>query len=126
MEAPEDGLQAKFSIAYLTGYALLRGPPRVESFDAVDPEVAELAAGIEVVADPALAESEAVLSREGAELARIAAAPGSAQRPLEPSQLEQKWRRLGGDSLPGLLDDPLLPAAEVLRLSGLEQPALKE
>ena len=93
VEAPENGLQAKFSIAYLTGYALLRGPPRVESFDAVDPEVAELAAGIEVVADPALAESEAVLSREGAELVRIAAAPGSAQRPLEASQLEQKWRR---------------------------------
>ena len=33
---PKDGLEAKFSIPYLTAFTLLHGPPRVESFDAVD------------------------------------------------------------------------------------------
>ena len=48
---PKDGLEAKFSIPYLTAFTLLHGPPRVESFDAVDPAVVERARRIEVRTD---------------------------------------------------------------------------
>ncbi len=40
---PSDGLQAKFSIPYLTAYTLMHGPPTVESFESVDAEVVERA-----------------------------------------------------------------------------------
>ena len=48
---PEDGLQAKFSIPYLTAYTLLHGPPVVESFDSVDAEAVARARSIEVRPD---------------------------------------------------------------------------
>ncbi len=69
---PADGLQAKFSIPYLTAYTLLHGPPAVESFDGVDGAAVERARSIEVRTDAALRESEFVLSGGGGEeLARV-------------------------------------------------------
>jgi 2-methylcitrate dehydratase PrpD len=112
---PASGLQAKFSIPYLTAYTLLHGPPTVESFDAVDPAAVERARRIDVRADPSLAESEFVLHAGGAELARVEAALGSPRRPLDGEALRAKVADLGGPEL----DNLKRPAAEVLEAAGL-------
>ena len=52
IEAPADGLEAKFSIPYLTARTLLHGPPGPDDFAAVEPEAARLASGIQARADP--------------------------------------------------------------------------
>ena len=118
-DVPEDGLQAKFSLPYTTAFTLLHGPPVVESFRAVDPEAAELAARIEVRGDDRLCESEAVLCAAGEELARVEAALGSPERPMSEEQLGAKIRSLAGDRLDGVLDDPRRPASDALRAIGL-------
>jgi 2-methylcitrate dehydratase PrpD len=112
---PATGLQAKFSIPYLTAYTLLHGPPTVEGFDAVDPKAVERARRIEVRPDPSLAESEFVLHSGDRELARVEAALGSPQRPLDAAALRAKVESLDGPRL----DDPAQPAAEVLEAAGL-------
>ncbi len=118
--APADGLQAKFSIPYLTAYTLLNGPPGIESFAAVDPDVTRRAEAIEVRADPGLLESEAVLlDAGGAELQRVEAATGSPEHPLDAAALERKLADLGAERLAGALDDPERPAAELAGLAGL-------
>lgn len=91
---PADGLQAKFSIPYLVALALLEGPPGVESFRSLSEDALALAERIEVVGDPELAESEAVVTAGGAE-ARVAAALGSPGRPLPPDLVAAKRRSLG-------------------------------
>jgi len=111
---PSNGLQAKFSIPYLTALALLRGIPAVASFESIDTEAAELGRRIAVEADPALAESEARLAVDGEVVARVEAALGSPQRPMSVEGLEQKRRGLAGERLEGALDDPGRPAAELL------------
>jgi 2-methylcitrate dehydratase PrpD len=112
---PATGLAAKFSIPYLTAFTLLHGPPAVDSFDAVDPAAVERARRIEVRADASLAESEFVLESRGDELARVEAARGSPQRPLDAVALRAKVNDLGGPAL----DDLDKPAAEVLAEAGL-------
>lgn len=115
-----DGLQAKFSIPYTTAFALLHGAPALGAFAAVDAGAAALAAArVRVRTDAGLDESEAVLSLDGREVARVAAARGSPERPLGPAALDAKVRALAGDRLDGVLDDPALPAGEVLAAAGL-------
>jgi len=116
---PEDGLQAKFSIPYLAAYTLLYGPPGLESFDEIDAKALRLAATIEVRADGALLESEAVLTANGEEIARVEAALGSPGRPMDAKALRAKVAALAGDELYGALDDRARAAAEVLALTGL-------
>jgi 2-methylcitrate dehydratase PrpD len=117
---PADGLQAKFSIPYLIAYTVLHGPPAIASFEGVDGQAARRATAIEVRTDRGLLESEAVLlDGAGGELARVKAALGSPERPLDEAGLERKVRELSGDRLAGALDDPERPAAEVLALAGL-------
>jgi 2-methylcitrate dehydratase PrpD len=116
---PKDGLQAKFSIPYLTAFTLLYGPPRVESFDEVDPDACALAERIEVRSDPGLLESECVLSEGGREIARVEAALGSPQRPMDAGALREKVAGLAGASLADALDDLERPAAELLERAGL-------
>jgi 2-methylcitrate dehydratase PrpD len=116
---PKDGLQAKFSIPYLTAFTLLYGLPRVESFDEVDPDACALAERIEVRSDPGLLESECVLSEGGREIARVEAALGSPQRPMDAGALREKVAGLAGASLADALDDLERPAAELLELAGL-------
>ena len=116
---PKDGLQAKFSIPYLTAFTLLYGPPRVESFDEVDPDACALAERIEVRSDPGLLESECVLSEGGREIARVEAALGSPQRPMDAGALREKVAGLAGASLADALDDLERSAAELLELAGL-------
>jgi 2-methylcitrate dehydratase PrpD len=112
---PASGLQAKFSIPYLTAYTLLHGPPTLESFDAVDRGAVERARRIDVRADPSLAESEFVLHAGGAEVGRVEAALGSPQRPLDGEALRAKVADLGGPEL----DNLKRPAVEVLEAAGL-------
>jgi 2-methylcitrate dehydratase PrpD/predicted RNA-binding protein with PIN domain len=116
---PEDGLQAKFSIPYLTAYTLLHGPPGLESFDEIDAEARDLAATIEVRAESALLESEAILTSNGEEIAHVEAALGSPERPLGPSELRTKVSALAGDRLYGVLDDRGRAARELLALTGV-------
>ena len=118
---PADGLQAKFSIPYLTAYTLLHGPPVVESFDRVDPEAVERAGHIEVRSERSLLESEFVLHDNDQEIARVKAALGSPEQPLDAEALKSKVERLAGAELAGALDDLDRPAADLLALSGLGQ-----
>jgi 2-methylcitrate dehydratase PrpD len=115
IEDPADGLQAKFSIPYLTAHALMRGAPTVESFDAVDDEVRAAARTIRVRTDPGLLESEAILTANGT-ATRVEAAVGSPLNPMTADRLRAKIRALAGHSLEGALDDPKRPAAELARI----------
>jgi 2-methylcitrate dehydratase PrpD len=113
-------LQAKFSIPYTTAFTLLHGPPTVDAFAAVEPAARALARErVRVDTDPALAESEAVLRLDGGDAVRVTAALGSPERPMDAAQLAKKVHDLAGDRLDGVLDDPGLPAAEVLAAAGL-------
>jgi 2-methylcitrate dehydratase PrpD len=116
---PADGLEAKFSIPYLTAYTLLQGPPQVESFETVVPAVVERARLIEVRTDAALLESESVLHDGSDEIARVKAALGSPANPMDADALRLKAERLGGAELAGALDNLGRPAGELLELAGL-------
>jgi 2-methylcitrate dehydratase PrpD len=117
--APADGLQAKFSIPYLTAFTLLHGPPEVDSFERVDPTAVERARLIEVKTDRLLRESEFVLRGGGAELARVEAALGSPDHPMDGAALRAKVEGLAGPELAGALDDRERGAGELLALAGL-------
>jgi 2-methylcitrate dehydratase PrpD len=118
---PADGLEAKFSIPYLTAYTLVHGPPVVESFDGVDPEAVERARHIEVRPDSSLLESEFVLHNKDEEIARVKAALGSPAKPMDAEALRAKVERLAGAELAGALDDLDRPASDLLDLAGLGQ-----
>lgn len=110
-----DGLQAKFSIPYLTAWALRHGrAPDLAAFAGVDEAVRADARRVGVRTDDALLESEALVVLEGRTLGHVRAALGSPQRPLSGAQLDAKVRGLAGDRLDGVLDDPGRPAADVL------------
>ena len=90
---PADGLQAKFSIPYLTAFTLLHGPPRVESFESVDcPRWSSGRGRSRCARDGALLESEFVLHDGGEEIARVKAALGS------PRPADGRARRCGSRS----------------------------
>jgi 2-methylcitrate dehydratase PrpD len=111
---PADGLEAKFSIPYLTAFTLLHGVPALESFRDVEPRARALARErVRVEPDERLLESEAVLESGGSRF-RVEAALGSPARPMSRSQLAAKVRALAGTRLDGVLDDPNRPAAEVV------------
>ena len=116
---PRTGMEAKFSIPYLVTWALLRGKPDVATFDGLDDEVVRAGEQLVVEADEALGQSEAVLDREGYELARVTEALGSPSRPMSASELEEKVRSLAGPGLLGALDDPEAPAVRLLAAAGL-------
>jgi 2-methylcitrate dehydratase PrpD len=117
VDAPRDGLEAKFSIPYLTAFALLHGAPGVEDFAAVDGEAAALGARVEVRTDRALAPDAALLTI-GAELvAQVQAPRGCPANPLDRATRRAKLRALAGDALLGALDDPRRPATSLLALA---------
>jgi 2-methylcitrate dehydratase PrpD len=117
VDAPRDGLEAKFSIPYLTAYALLRGAPRVEDFAALDDEAAALGARVAVRTDLGLAPDAALLTIGGGLVARIQAPRGCPAHPLDRATRRAKLRALAGDGLLGALDDPRRPAASLLALA---------
>jgi 2-methylcitrate dehydratase PrpD len=116
---PADGLQAKFSIPYLTAYTLLFGAPEVDDFARVDRSAVERARRIVVRTEPSLLESEFVLTDGDEEIARVRAALGSPGKPMDAGALRAKVERLAGPELADALDDPDRPAADVLALAGL-------
>jgi 2-methylcitrate dehydratase PrpD len=116
---PADGLEAKFSIPYLTAYTLLHGPPAVDDFERVDAAAVERARDISVRTDAALVESEFVLHDGNEEIARVRAALGSPAQPMDAVALRAKVERLAGAELAGALDDLDRPAAELLALAGV-------
>ena len=71
--------------------------------------------------DASLRESAAVLMIDGAEAARVEAAIGSPERPLDATRLQAKVRELAGDALDGALADRERPARELLVAAGLPQ-----
>jgi 2-methylcitrate dehydratase PrpD len=109
----ETPLQAKFSIPYTTAYTLLRGPPDVAAFAALDAEAQELSERIAVQTDADLGESEFLLLSGHDLLAHTTAARGSPERPLDAETLAAKVRGLA-PRLDGALDDARRPAAELL------------
>jgi 2-methylcitrate dehydratase PrpD len=114
-----NGLQAKFSIPYLTAYALLRGAPGLDAFDRLDDEVAALAWRVAVRTDPALGAAEAILELDGRAAARVTAPRGSPAHPLSAAMLAAKIRALAGEAFDGALDDPERPVAELAGAAGL-------
>ncbi len=115
----EDGLEAKFSIPYLVAFTLLHGPPDVRSFERVDPDARVLAGRVAVHTDDSLLESEARLDVGGETPARVGAARGSPERPMDAEALARKVASLAGRRLDGVLADPDRPAREVLAAAGL-------
>lgn len=110
------GLEAKFSIPYLTAFGILRGAPRLDDFASIDDEVRRLARRIEVHTAPSLDEPEAILdwTENGRQIrSRVEAALGSPQRPMDEAQLARKVHELAGDRFDGLLDDPERPIKDV-------------
>jgi 2-methylcitrate dehydratase PrpD len=118
IERPRTGMEAKFSIPYLVAWALVRGRPEVESFGSVDAEVVDAGERLIVESDESLGQSEAVLDRDGYELARVTEALGSPSRPMSKAELEAKVRSLA-PKLVGALDDADRPAAELLQAAEL-------
>jgi 2-methylcitrate dehydratase PrpD len=115
-----DGLQAKFSIPYLTAFTLLHGAPRYRDFGAVDAEARALAReSVTVAVDPEIGEMEARIEAGGEVLARVETALGSPARPMDAAQLQDKLRELAGERLDGVLDDLGTPASEVLAAARL-------
>jgi 2-methylcitrate dehydratase PrpD len=111
---PSDGLEAKFSIPYLTAYALLHGAPGVEDFAALDADAAAVGARVAVHTDRALAPDAARLAIGGALVAQVAAPRGCPANPLDRAAQRAKVRALAGHALDGALDDPSRAAANLL------------
>jgi 2-methylcitrate dehydratase PrpD len=111
---PTTPLQAKFSIPYTVAFTLLHGPPRLADFAALDDGALRLSKEVEVRADDAPGESEAIIEAPGAPPFRIEAALGSPQRPLTQEQLEAKVASLTSLPLQVFVRDDT-PAADVLR-----------
>src|SRR3954453_11265196 len=110
----ETPLQAKFSIPYTTAYALLRGGPRVDAFEALDDEVRERARGITVRTSSDLAESAFALLAGDRELARVDAARGSPEHPLPPGALRAQVRDLAGGPPGGPRAARAAPATDLM------------
>jgi 2-methylcitrate dehydratase PrpD len=109
-----DGLQAKFSIPYLTAFTLLHGPPRVASFAGVDADARRLAERVRVRTGAELLESEAHVEVGGERVGHVEAALGSPARPMDAAALHAKIEDLAGDRLDGVLDELEAPAARVV------------
>lgn len=119
LDAVSDGLQAKFSIPYVTAYTLVHGAPGLSAFDGIDAAAAGLALRVGVRTDSALGASEALLELDGRAVARVTAPRGSPSNPLDAPALAAKVRSLAGDVLGGALNEPGRPAAELLGAAGL-------
>ncbi len=115
---PADGLEAKFSIPYLTAFALLHGAPGRGSFARVDEPSRRLGQRIAVNAGPALSDSEAALSVDDERVAHVEAPLGSPWRPMTAEGLAAKQHELAGERLDGAFDDLGRPAAELLDTLG--------
>lgn len=116
------GLEAKFSIPYLTAWAVLRGEPMVDDFDHVDHEVVTAARRIAVRADEGLGRNACRLVAvvDGQERRISVEDPtGGPSRPLGDQQLVDKLRSLGATRAVELLADERAPASELAGYLGV-------
>ncbi len=117
----QDGLQAKFSLAYLTAYTLAHGAPNVRSFEAADPALRKFARErIRLVTDSQMRESETALILNREWVGWISAAVGSPENPMDAPTLQAKAVGLAGRKIGGILNDRNRPAAKLLRALGLD------
>ncbi len=119
LDIVNDGLSAKFSIQYCVAHTLVRGAPRVRDFAAIDADVRERSRLVQVSVDRGLPEFGAAVVAAGNELARVRCPRGAPQCPASASELTDKVAELAGDHLLGVLGDPCVPAASVLRAARL-------
>ncbi len=105
--APRTGLEGKFSLAFCTSLALVRGEAGEAEFtDAAvhDPALSAVVRRVRVEADPAVGEVEArvtVRLTDGRVLGEhVPAARGTPANPLGAAELQAKFRRLAGTVLP--------------------------
>jgi 2-methylcitrate dehydratase PrpD len=116
------GLEAKFSIPYLTAWAVFRGEPMVDHFDHVDRDVVTWARRIAVRVDEGLGPNACRLAAEvdGQEHHISIEAPrGAPARPLDDQGLAEKVRSLGAATLAELLADGRTPASRLARYLGV-------
>jgi len=116
LDAVRDGLEAKFSIPYLTAYALLYGAPGVDDFARVDEPAARLASRIAVRTDPAFAPDEALVTIDGEPAGHIRHPRGCPVCPLDDTALQAKVHALAGTALDGALENPNDAASDLLAL----------
>ena len=121
IDVPRDGLQAKFSIPYLTAFALLHGAPAVASFAALDAGAVALCERIELRTDAGRAPDEALVEIDGRRAGHVVAPRGCPANPLDDEALQAKVRALAGSALDGALDAPQRPARELLAAIGLPE-----
>ncbi|MDH3371809.1 MAG: MmgE/PrpD family protein [Gammaproteobacteria bacterium] len=107
-KTPRTGLEAKFSIFYISAAAIVKGAAGPNQFtdDAVqDPEVTALREKVEATVDEDVSEEEAFVSImlvDGTVLEKhIEHAIGSVQRPLTKEHLEFKFSDQAATTLPG-------------------------
>jgi 2-methylcitrate dehydratase PrpD len=121
LDAVSDGLSAKFSIPYCVAHTLTHGAPRTADFAQLDGGVVERAAAVSVSLDDSLPQWGAVLKPAGADAVRLDGPRGAPGRPITEAELAGKVSDLAGDRLDGILDDPGMPAGQVLRVAGLSR-----
>lgn len=114
LDGVRDPLEAKFSIPYLTAYALLHGPPGLDAFEDLYVDAAALGARIAVRTDAALGANEARLAFDGEVVARIRRPRGCPPNALDARARATKVAALAGDALTGALDDDTTPTAGLL------------
>jgi 2-methylcitrate dehydratase PrpD len=115
LDGVRDALEAKFSIPYLTAYALLHGPPGLDAFEDLYIDAAALGARIAVRTDAALGADEARLAFDGEVVARIRRPRGCPPDGLDATARAAKVAALAGDRLgTAALDDDARPAAGLL------------
>jgi 2-methylcitrate dehydratase PrpD len=123
LDGVRDALEAKFSIPYLTAYALLHGPPGLDAFEDLYIDAAALGARIAVRTDAALGADEARLAFDGEVVARIRRPRGCPPDQLDAAARAEKVAALAGDSLgSAALDDDARPAAGLLPDMGRADP----
>ena len=114
LDGVRDALEAKFSIPYLTAYALLHGPPGLDAFEDLYIDAAALGARIAVRTDAALGADEARLAFDGEVVARVRRPRGCPPDVLDAAARAAKVAALAADALNGALDDDARPAAGLL------------
>jgi 2-methylcitrate dehydratase PrpD len=119
VDAVSDGLSAKFSIPYCVAHTLTYGAPRTADFVQLDRTVVERAAAVSLSLDDSLPLWGTVLKATGADAVRLDGPRGAPGRPITEAELAEKVSDLAGDRLDGVLDDPGVPAGQVLRVAGL-------
>ena len=117
----ETGLEAKFSIPYLTAYTLLHGPPALDDFEAVDADARRLSAAAISIRRTARCSSSSrgcfSVAWRRSQRSNGRAAPRRDRS--TPPAWPQRFGSWPGSRLDGVLDDSDRPARDVLSAAGL-------